>query len=346
MVDYSEIKKTVLIVDDNPENIEVIAGILKQEGYKLKAATSGEETLRIAFSGTPPDLILLDIMMPGMNGYEVCARLKSDLRTRSIPIIFVTARISGEDEARGFAIGAIDYIHKPVGPEVIRARVSTHLRLADQNLELERRVAETTAEIEETRREIVRRLSVAGEFRDNDTGQHVMRVGRLTALLAEKSGLNQMEVSLLRDAAQMHDVGKIGIPDHILLKPGKYTPEERAIMETHCEIGSKIIGDHKSNLLKSARLIAIAHHEKWDGTGYPNRLSEGEIPFEARLTAVADVFDALISKRSYKEPWSLIKVYKYMEEESGKSFDPQIITLLLNSKKEIEKILEEHPIDN
>jgi putative two-component system response regulator len=244
--------------------------------------------------------------------------------------------VAPEDEALGFSLGAVDYIHKPISPPIVRARVATHLALADQNRELERMVTQITAEITETRREIIRRLGVAGEYRDNETGAHVMRVGMFVEQLALEQGLDPGKAELLREAAQMHDVGKIGIPDRILLKAGIYLPEERKQMEKHCKIGAEILGDHKSQLLISAKRIAYSHHEKWDGQGYPQGLKGEDIPYEARLTSLADAFDALISRRPYKEPWPVEKATEWIISGSGKSFDPDIVNLF---KKSIDKFI-------
>ncbi len=336
-------RETILIVDDNPTNIEVLIGTLNGTGYEIRAATSGEEALRNASLQTPPDLILLDIMMPKMDGFEVCRLLKNDVRTRRIPVIFITARISEEDETKGFKLGAVDYIHKPFGTSIVRARIATHLALANQNRELERHVSEVTKEIDDTRREIIKRLGVAGEFRDNETGAHVIRVGYFVENMALQAGLNEAEAVFLRDASQMHDVGKIGIPDHILLKPGIYTVEERDLMKRHCHIGAQIIGEHTSHLMNLAYNIALRHHEKWDGTGYPDGVSGEDIPYEARLTSIADVFDALISTRPYKNPWSLSSALEYIISETGKSFDPEIVRIFQDSLPELKQIVIDYP---
>ncbi len=314
-----------MIVDDIPENISLLAASLEGTGYRITAATSGAEALRLSFSSHPPDIILLDVMMPDLDGYEVCRRLKSDPRTAGIPIIFITSLVAPEDEMRGLSLGATDYIHKPISPPVVRVRVANHLALANQNRELEIRVAQAVAEISETRREIIRRLGIAGEYRDNETGMHVLRVGRFSEILALHLGYSSRDASELREAAQMHDLGKIGIPDHILLKPGRYEPHERKIMEKHCSIGADILGEHSSTLLSTARKIALGHHEKWSGEGYPHGLSGEIIPLEARIVAIADVFDALITERPYKEAWSHEKAADWIISESGKSFDPDLV---------------------
>ena len=336
-------KEVILIVDDNPENIEVLIGSLQSTGYTLRAATTGEEALRIISMPDPPDLVLLDIMMPDMDGLEVCRRIKNDIRTSHIPIIFVTARVSTEDEAEGFEAGAVDYIHKPIGPSVVRARVATHLALSNQNRELRKKVKEATREIAETRREIVRRLGVAAEFRDNETGAHIIRVGCFVEILALEFGLEREKCQTLREASQMHDLGKIGIADQILLKPGIYTPEEKKEMEKHCEIGGRIIGESDAEILKMARSIALYHHEKWNGKGYPFQLSGEQIPFEARLTSIADVFDALTSRRPYKEPWPLDRVLELLNKESGVSFDPAVVDIFLKSLDKIKQVMVENP---
>lgn len=342
-MELNQEKNSVLIVDDNPENIDVLIGSLRNEGYHLRAANRGKEALRIVFQTTPPDLVLLDIMMPDMNGFEVCQKIKEDPRTSRIPVIFVTARISEKDETRGFSLGAVDYIHKPISPMVVQMRVATHLALANQNRELEHRVADAVKEIEDTRREIIRRLGVAGEFRDNETASHVMRVGSFVEIMSRKYGVPESDSTLLKEAAQMHDVGKIGIPDRILLKPGIFTPDERKIMERHCEIGAKILGDHPSLVMKMARRIALSHHEKWNGQGYPTGLSGKDIPYEARLTAIADVFDALISKRPYKDPWPIDRALGSIKEDTGKSFDPEMSRIFSESIEEIIEVVSMYP---
>ncbi len=317
-------KQTILIVDDLPENIDVLNSILKDQ-YQVKVALNGERALKIVRGDSPPDIILLDIMMPGMDGYEVCRQLKADYATRNIPVIFVTAKGEVEDETKGLKVGAVDYITKPVSPPVVKARVRTHLALYDQNRELEHQVQLRTSELHETRLEIIRRLGRAAEYKDNETGLHIIRMSHYVRLIAEAAGLSEPHVDILYNAAPMHDIGKIGIPDHILLKPGKLDSDEWEIMMTHAAIGAQIIGDHDSELLQLAAKICLTHHEKWNGTGYPNGLSGADIPIEGRIVAIADVFDALTSERPYKKAWTVEKACDLIGSERGQHFDPQLV---------------------
>ena len=332
---------TVLIVDDIPENIDILVGILKDE-YQLKVAAGGSAALEIMAEKEKPDIVLLDIMMPEIDGYQVCKIIKSDPAMKKIPIIFITAMNEDEDEAKGFAYGAVDYITKPVSPPIVLARVATHLDLYDQKNHLEKLVEERTAEIYNTRLEIVRRLGIAAEYKDNETGQHILRMSQFCQLTGREYGLLQEEQILLLNASPMHDVGKIGIPDRILLKPGKLDAEEWEIMKTHTTIGGLIIGNHPSELLRTARLIALTHHERWDGSGYPNGLKGENIPIYGRITAIADVFDALTSKRPYKEAWTVEDSLEEIKHGSGSHFDPKVVESFLSAMPEILKIRSEH----
>jgi putative two-component system response regulator len=320
-------KQTILVVDDTPDNIDVLSGILRPT-YKVKAALDGEKALRIAHTEPQPDIILLDIMMPGMDGYEVCERLKSDPLTAKIPVIFVTAKSEIRDEQKGFELGAVDYITKPVSPPIVQARVRTQLAIYDQNRELERKVRERTEELNQTRLEIIRRLGRAAEYKDNETGLHVIRMSHYARLLAAAISDDEEWVDLVYNAAPMHDIGKIGIPDSILLKKGKLNDDEWHIMRQHPNYGAEIIGDLSFKLLKMAREIALTHHEKWDGSGYPNGLKGEEIPLASRIIAIADVFDALTTERPYKKAWSIEDTVRLIDRESGSHFDPNITPLL------------------
>ena len=330
-------KPSILIVDDIPDNIDVLNGILHDD-YQIKVAINGERALKIASGENPPDLILLDVMMPGRDGYEVCRRLKENIATRNIPVIFVTAKSEVEDETEGFALGAVDYITKPVSPPLVKARVKTHLALYDQNRALELKVRERTRELRETRLEIIQRLGVAAEYKDKETGEHIMRMSSFCRLIAKATGMSDEEAELIYNASPMHDVGKIGIPDRILLKPGKLDADEWEIMKTHTTIGAKIIGDHPSELLQSARIIALTHHEKWDGSGYPFAKKGEEIHPYGRISALADVFDALTSKRPYKEAWSFEEAVDEIIKGKGTHFDPFYLDAFLQVLPEIKRI--------
>lgn len=317
-------RQTVLVVDDTPENIDLLSGMLRQD-YRVKVATSGEKALSIVESDDPPDLVLLDIMMPGMNGYDVCRRLKANPDRCNIPIVFVTAMTSVEDERLGLEIGAVDYITKPISPPLVAARVRTHLALYDQTRALEARVRARTADLLASRQQIIRRLGRAAEFRDNETGNHVIRMSYYSRLIAEAIGLGPDATELLFTTASMHDVGKIGIPDAILLKPGPLNTAEWAIMRRHPEIGADIIGEHDDTLLDTARAIALTHHERFDGSGYPRGLAGQDIPLFGRIVAVADVFDALMTRRPYKDPMPVEATLAHMSRSSGSHFDPQLL---------------------
>jgi putative two-component system response regulator len=323
----------VLIVDDTPQNISLLNAALMEE-YTIRVATSGQQAIDICRS-MPIDIILLDVMMPEMDGFETCRRLKEDPQTSFIPVIFVTARGEVKDESMGFDCGAVDYITKPIRSAIVRARVHTHLAMFNQNHALELLVQERTAELNKTRLEILHRLGSAGEYRDNETGLHVIRVSSYGRIIAMGLGLPKSEAELLYNAATLHDTGKIGIPDSILFKPGKLDEEEWKVIRTHCEIGHKIIGDHTSSLLKTAASIALTHHERWDGTGYPQNLKGKNIPLFGRIVAIADVFDALTGVRPYKRAWPVAEAVEEIVRCREKHFDPKIVDVFLSSIPEI-----------
>lgn len=333
-------KKNVLIVDDTPENITLLKAILK-ETYGIKVALDGEKALEIAASSAV-DIILMDVIMPGMDGFDICKKLKANPRTSGIPVIFVTAINEIANEESGFACGGVDYITKPVSASIVKARVATHLALYDQNCELEKKVLERTAEVAETRLEITQRLARAAEFRDNETGMHVVRMSRYCHVIAREYGMSEEDAEIILNAAPLHDVGKIGIPDAILLKPGRLDPEEFDVIKTHCEIGHTIIGTHKSALLQTAAQVALSHHEKWDGTGYPKGLSGEEIPLAGRIVAVADVFDALTSDRPYKKAWSVENAVDEIKKGSSLHFDPALVEAFIRRLPDIIEIMQRY----
>ncbi len=305
----------LLLVDDEPANLQVLRQVL-QDHYRLLFARDGHKALELARSEAP-QLILLDVMMPGLSGLDVCRTLKTQDATRAIPVIFVTALADVQDESQGFDAGAVDYISKPISPPVVRARVRTHLSLVRAD------------ELRATRLEIVQRLGRAAEYKDNETGWHVLRMSHYSQILARAAGYSEAQAEELLHAAPMHDVGKLGIPDAILRKPGALDDAEWEVMKRHPQIGAEILGEHRSGLLAIARRIAIAHHEKWDGSGYPEGLAGEAIPEEARIVAIADVFDALTSVRPYKPAWPVEKAVDFLREQAGRHFDPRLVELFI-----------------
>ncbi|MES2264428.1 MAG: two-component system response regulator [Pseudomonadota bacterium] len=348
MTESSPSRPTILVVDDTPANLTVLHDLLRAD-YRVKLAGNGAKALQLA-AAAPPDLILLDIMMPDMDGYEVCRRLKSDPATQRVPVIFLTAKSESEDEEQGFALGAADFIHKPVSLPIVAARVRTQLQakawndfLQDRNAWLQREVEQRLSEINHLQDASICVMVSLAEFRDECTGNHVRRTQEYVRLLATELArkphyqdlLTANHIELMAKSAPLHDVGKIAIPDHILLKPGKLTADEFDIMKTHAQRGHDILlraGDHmgeNGQFLALARDIALCHHEKWDGSGYPNALAGDEIPLAARLMAVADVFDALCSRRPYKEPMSSAQAAAFIADGSGKHFDPEVVAAFM-----------------
>ncbi|CZZ95568.1 metal-dependent phosphohydrolase [Bordetella ansorpii] len=308
-------RPTLLLVDDEPTNLQVLRHTL-QDDYRLFFARDGRKGIELARM-EHPDLILLDIMMPDISGYEVCAALKQDEALQTTPIIFITALASSMDEQYGFDVGAVDYITKPFSPAIVRARVRNHLSLVQVQA------------LRDTRLQIIQRLGAAAEYKDNETGLHVIRMSHYAKVLALAAGYSQTAAEEVLHASPMHDIGKIGIPDAILKKPGKLTDEEWTVMRRHPIIGGKIIGDHRSGLLRMARIIAEGHHEKWDGTGYPRGLKGEQIPHVARIVALVDVFDALTSERPYKSAWPVDEAVDYIVKASGTFFDPELVPLFV-----------------
>jgi putative two-component system response regulator len=351
-------KATVLVVDDTPDNLVLMSSLLKEE-YKVKVANGGEKALKIALSGAPPDLILLDIMMPDMDGYEVCKRLKSNPATQDIPVIFLTAKAAIEDEKKGLELGAVDYITKPISPPIVMARVKNHLALKDmadflrdQNDFLEREVTKRTREVMAIQDVTILVMASLAETRDSETGNHIRRTQFYVKALAEKlrehprfsSFLTPGNINMVFKSAPLHDIGKVGIPDRILLKPGRFEPHEYEIMKTHTTLGWNAIAHAENALgthvefLSFAKTIALSHQEKWDGSGYPHGLAGDAIPIPARLMAVADVYDALISRRVYKEGMSHEKAMQIMTEGRGTHFDADIFDAFFEIQDEFRAI--------
>jgi|GEM_PF-345229 len=333
--DHNQEKGTLLIVDDMEENLDIAECILEGDYHILKAF-DGYKALELA-RDHKPDLILLDVMMPGMSGYETIEQLKKDPDLSSIPVIFLTANSETQDEVMGLQMGAVDYILKPIVPEVMITRVKNHFKLANYNNELEAEVAKKTKKLLDTQLEIFNILGRAAEYKDDNTGQHVQRVSEYSYVLALACGVNVYEADLLRLAAPMHDIGKIGIADNVLKKAGRLTDEEFESMTHHTTIGAGILGNQSSQVMKYAQIIALQHHEKWNGKGYPKGLKGEDIHLFSRIVAIADVFDALTSKRPYKESWSIEDAVDLLLREKGQQFDPMVVDIFVDN---IDKIID------
>jgi putative two-component system response regulator len=351
-------KPTVLVVDDTPDNLALMSLLLK-DLYSVRVANSGERGLKLAAAGPAPDLILLDVMMPGMDGYEVCQRLKADPKLRHVPVIFLTAKSDMEDEKKGLELGAADYITKPISPPIVLARVKTHLAmkasadfLRDKNDYLESEVEKRTREVAAIQDVTILAMASLAETRDSDTGNHIRRTQFYIKALAQKlqdhprfaSYLSPNNITMLYKSAPLHDIGKVGIPDRILLKPGRFEPEEFEIMKQHSALGRDAIAYAEQALgtsvefLSMAKEIALSHHEKWDGSGYPEGLSGDAIPISARLMALADVYDALISRRIYKEGMSHTQAVTLIQKGRAQHFDPDIVDAFLAIQDEFQAI--------
>lgn len=357
VLDFTE-KPTILVVDDTSDNLLLMSSLLK-DLYRVKLANSGEKALKVARASPPPDLILLDIMMPGMSGYDVIGELKADAATRDIPVIFLTAMSAVEDEKRGLEMGAVDYITKPISPPIVLARVGNHLHikavadfLRDKSQFLENEVTKRTREIAAIQDVTTLALASLAETRDNETGNHIRRTQFYVKALAEKLKtyprfgyfLSDDTINMLFKSAPLHDIGKVGIPDRILLKPGRFTPDEFEVMKTHTTLGRDAI-EHaekqlgmKVDFLQFAKEIAYSHQEKWDGSGYPEGISGDDIPISARLMAVADVYDALISRRLYKDSMPHEKALEIIIEGKGSHFDPDVVDAFLEVQDEFRAI--------
>lgn len=305
--------KTILIVDDVPDNIRVMKEPMEYAGYIVRVATNGPRALELALVEPLPDLILLDVMMPGMSGYDVCRKLKRMPETARIPVIFVTTRCEIQDESLAFDVGAVDYITKPVSPPTVLRRVATHLSLVK------------TEDLDALARAGLEMLGEAGHYNDTDTGAHIWRMAAFSRAIAESLGWPTERAITLELAAPMHDTGKIGIPDSILKAPRKLTPEEWVVMKTHPQIGADILGKSNHPVFQMAAEVALNHHEKWDGSGYPRGLSGDTIPESARIVAIADVFDALTMKRAYKEAWTIDAAMEHIAKETGAHFCPTAV---------------------
>ena len=343
------IDANILIVDDEPANILVLKKMLEIKGYSNIVTTLDPTQTLPLYLEHKSDLILLDINMPGMDGYAVMEQFSDELNQVLPPILVLTAQHSQEFRQRALDSGALDYVTKPFNAEELLSRVhnllsvemaNKYMRL--QNEILEQKVNQRTQELHDTRLQVVRRLGLAAEYRDNETGLHIIRMSKMAVVIAKASGMDEEQCDLLLNAAPMHDIGKIGISDDVLLKPGKLNPEEWVTMQTHAQIGADILSGDDSELMEMAHDIAISHHEKWNGKGYPNNLKGEDIPLVGRITALADIFDALTSVRPYKKAWPIEDAVKLIKDESGQHFEPRLVDCMMENLEEIIQVKEKY----
>lgn len=342
MIDNHLTKAKILIVDDEQGNVQILERLLKGVGFQnILSITDGREATTV-YRQYHPDLILLDLKMPNCDGFDVMAQLKSLVSNDYLPILILTAQRDQPTRLRALESGAKDFLNKPFDLAEGLTRICNmlevrlmHNQIRDQNKTLEEKVHLRTLELEETRLDVIHRLGRAAEYRDNDTGMHVVRMSHICGKMGQYIGLTERECQLLVHASPMHDVGKIGIPDHILLKPARLTENEWTVMKTHSAIGAEILTGGSSELMQSAQIIALTHHEKWDGSGYPQGLKGEGIPLVGRIVGLCDVFDALTSNRPYKSAWTTDSAMKEIEDKSGAHFDPHLVRVFRKNLPEI-----------
>jgi len=320
--------KKILIIDDTPEYIEMLEDVLLE--YEVHGATDGKSGIEKARE-ILPDTILLDINMPGLNGYEVCRRLKQERTLKAIPVIFLTANDGSDFEEIGFEVGAVDYVSKPFNASLLKARLKTHVNLYALQSNLKQEVSNRVEEIKKLNNEMILVAASIAELKSKETGLHIKRVSKISGRLAKFLGRSEYEIEIIEMSAVLHDIGKVGIPDNILNKPGSLDVKEWAKMKTHSELGYHILSKSEFSLMRYAAEVALEHHERWDGSGYPKGLIGEEISFAGRIVAVADVFDSLLDVRVYKEAWNPEKVKKYFEDMKGIQFDPKIAQIILEN---------------
>jgi len=318
-------RPVILAVDDDPDLLALIGKVLATE-YEVKSAGDGGDALALAAAAPQPDLILLDIQLPGATGFEVCQLLKEDPATARIPVIFLSGKSEAADQLEGLDLGAVDYITKPVNAKLLLARVRTHVALAGRQAQLEQEVQVRTAQLEDARAQLIRRLGRAMEFHESAaSGNKVVRVSQYARLVAQAAGMKPEVVDLLQKAAPLYDIGKIGVPSEVLRNPGKLSAPELERVRRHPELGAEIIGEHKDAVLALARLLALTHHERWDGSGYPKRLKGSEIPWPGRVMGIVDTFEAMTTTQFYRQkPFSIEEAAKTVKEGFGKLFDPSL----------------------
>lgn len=340
-------KARILIVDDNQANVTLLTKVLSLAGYENITGITDSREVRAAFEADRHDLILLDIRMPYLDGFGVMAELQPLVEDDYLPVLVLSAQIDDETRIRALQEGAKDFLHKPFETVEVLNRIRNmlevrllHNQVREQNSALEKRVGERTRELEETRLDVIQRLGRAAEYRDNETGLHVIRMSRFCEQLALVTGVEAAEATLLLNASPMHDVGKIGIPDSILLKPGKLDAGEWEVMKSHTTIGAELLGGSGHRLMNLAAEVALTHHERWDGEGYPNKLQGEEIPLPGRITTLCDVFDALMSERPYKKAWSEQEAFELIRSEAGQQFDPVLVEAFFDIRPQIMTIRE------
>jgi len=331
-------RRPVILVADDSEDIRNLLGALLKKSYDVRFAVNGDEALAGADTDPLPDLILLDVEMPEMDGYEVCARLKANPALAGIPVIFVTSRNDPKDEAKGLLAGAVDYIAKPISGPITLLRVRTQLALADQRRALEDQIVARTEELYQTRLELIRRLARAMEFREGGLTNRVIRVSQYVDILSQALGLKSKVVEILSQAEPLYDIGKMGVPEYILTKSDALNAKEWEAVQKHAEIGAGIIGEHKDPLLEQARIMALTHHERWDGTGYPKKLKGSEIPVPGRIMALCDAFEAMTATQRHRSPIPAMEAAKKISAESGKQFDPAVVAAFMKVAKNFDEI--------
>jgi len=343
------LQANILIVDDIPTNVQLLKKILASAGYKNIFSTSDSREALPLYLDNNIDLLLLDIRMPHLSGFDVMEQLKESTPNDYLPIMVLTAELTHEIRLQSLAGGAKDFLTKPFERLETLQRIRNilevrllHKKASQQNEELEKKVQIRTQQLESSRYEVIQCLGLAAEYKDNETGNHILRMSYFSKLLALAAGISKEESEAIFNAAPMHDIGKIGIPDRVLLKPGKLDAEEWKIMQSHVEIGAHILSGSNSLLMITAKEIALTHHERWDGAGYPNGLSGEDIPISGRICAICDVFDALTSERPYKEAWPIDKAMQLLRDEKGKQFDPELVSIFESILDEVLLFRDQH----
>ncbi len=337
--------RAVILAVDDAEDLLALIGKALSTQYEVKLASDGGDALTLAAQAPQPDLILLDVEMPGATGFEICQLLKQDPATAGIPVIFLTSKTEAADQVEGLDLGAVDYLTKPINAKLLMARVRTHLALANRQIELERLVQERTAQLEDAREQVIRRLARAMEFHESAAaGNRVARISQYAKLLALSSGARPEVAELLLKASPLHDIGKIGVPSEILRKPGKLSAPDLERVRRHPELGAEIIGEHKDPVLALARSLALTHHERWDGTGYPKKLKGKDIPWAGRVMAIVDAFEAMTTTQFYRQkPYTVDEAAKEVRACFGKQFDPSLSEAFDKALPSLRKVRENTP---